>query len=292
MSEYSEFGPNQEKGGDESGKRFRDRQRLNLAFGQIIKQLEAEEPAKKRSQQDLILDGIDRVGVNAFAEAALESLHLEPEPYIPAPESEVRSFLEFLRTNPPIRIDDIGSVDAELIDLLKLSKDHYIDQIRDILSFLDVNKPNISVLDFPSIKTQMDELELSALKKSLTVLVLEDHGISFVYDMNDSRVWSQLKNLVEELSRPHFRDYSEHLRTKLSVTGERTPIRDVYSVLDERTAIRENAFNMARENVSATDVERRRMYEAMPGHMRGLVQRFLEDLDAASHPTDENLESE
>jgi hypothetical protein len=265
----------------DGGRRFRDRQRMALSFGQIIKQLEPEGP-QRTDHLDVLLDAIDEGGISAVAEAARVRFHSLDEPFIPANESDVRSYLQWLETRPAIEVRDIGSIDSDLIVQLRLTQYGYIDQLRDLIGFLDIDDRNeVSVLEFPNILRQMDDLEQSALRKSLIYTVLETHGISYVYDIDDPKAWSELGELVEDLARPHMRYYSHSLRTRAEVRGNRTPIRDVYAAITERHAIRERAFNLAQDNIDTSEVERRRMYEPLPEYMIKLVQMFIEDLEAA-----------
>lgn len=280
---------------DDTGKpRFRSKLAFDQEFNAIVKQLGYEPPIAQEVEDEEQVDGflnlIADMGVQRAAAAIAQTRETNKGPYVPADPTEVKAFLyEEVSIDPPLRFNDLGSLDKDIIVETRLSQQHYEDELRELITYLDPTKAEVSVLEFPKLRREIDEIELEAWKKILITQTLEIHGISLVFDKNDMKAWNDLKGLSDEIASYMFRDYSRKLRQRAS-TGRRTPIRDVIDNIDEWRANRERAFEIARENSNATPHEIKRMFETMPPHLRELVEGYLEDFRAYRQSQIENDE--
>lgn len=270
-----------------AGSRFRNKAELDEAFGAIARQLGEELSVDESEKKDTndndieqVLNTIDRLGIRQFVKSALSLIEFDNGESEPATSSQVINYLDNVRTRPPIKITDIGSIDEELIEQLNLRKSSYIDDLQYLLTFIDPEVTEISVLDLPKLRQQMLEYHQERNERVLTNSLLNTHGISVVFDNNDAKAWADLKSLIQDISDNEQREYSRHLRRKKK-EGTWTPIRDVADYIDERLMIRNEAAELARSYASKSQVERDRLLDGLRPHLRNLVRSFFEDIDAA-----------
>jgi hypothetical protein len=264
-----------------SGETYRKRQADALAFYQIIQQLESDEVIETPTGAEVFLDGIATHGISGAAELALDGLEPPPELYTPADPSKVLEYLTWVHTMPPIVIKDLGAVDREIVIQTGLT-DNYIEEIRGLLEFVDPTKRELSVLEFPEVRQKMRATELEGFKKLITVLALDMHGIAFVIDDEDSRAWSKLRKLAEDISSEVFRDYSQHLRNRKAESQEKTPMRDVLNNMEDILDSRQRAIDLAMGNIDASAWEKRRLYETLPERVREQLNNFFAEVNELS----------
>lgn len=269
-------------GGDS---RFRTRADFDKAFSALVRGLEdegvGEEVEEENLGLDFVLDVIDRYGVRGAAEiTATQMADLGPH-YQPAEQSNVIEYLSNVRTWPRIIIKDVGSVDADWINQLRLSKEHYVDELQDLLTYIEADTNEVSVVDFPDIFASKKEADIHNLEKRYVYEMLDQHGILLpVMDEDDPKAWHDLKRLVETLADSNFRNDSLHLREGREA-GRWMPVRDVIDTIEDKRRIRREAFAIALDNRTVPVSERRRLLEGLPRYMKPLVKRFLEDLEAS-----------
>lgn len=274
---------------EERSLRFRARPELDEAFAAIVEQFGHEGPINAPEQSDDIqplLDSISKRGLRETAEILRDAfkLRLETGEFEPASSGNVIAYLASVRLSPPIKITDIGSVDEDLINQLHLSQGRYIDEIQELLTFLDEDRDQVSVLELPAIRQKMLEKELEATSQMIIYKVIDEHGIAVVFDTNDQKAWTDMGRLVEDLSHETLSDISKTLREKKSAGG-RTLIRDVIDLIQDRYSMRERAFELAKSNAETPPVVRQRVLESLSPHMRRLVERYFEDIDAVREAT-------
>jgi hypothetical protein len=264
-----------------SGEAYQKRQTDALAFYQIIKQLESDELIETPTGAEVFLNGIDIHGISGAAELALDGLEPAPELYVPADASMVLEYLTWVHTMPPILIKDLGAVDEEFVTQTRLTE-NYIEELRAILEFVDPKNRELSVLELPEIRQKMRETELEGFKKLITYVALDMHGIAFVIDDEDSRAWTKLRKLAEEISSEVFRDYSRHLRDRKAKDQEKAPMRDVINTMDEILDSRQQAIELAKGNINASAWERRRLYETLPERVKEQLKSFFAEISELS----------
>lgn len=270
---------------DSGNSRFRSQRELEIEFNKIVKQLGYEPPEnpeiEDQAEIERLLNVIADMGVLRTADWIAGAREANLGPYVPADPSEVRRFLyEEVSPNQPLRFNDLGSLDDEIVAEARLHQDHFREQLRELITYLeDPHITEISILDFPKLRAEIDEIEREAWKKILVTRLLQVHGISAFFDKNDPKAWNKLIGLTDEIASTLFRDYSRQLRHQ-AINRRQTPIRDVIDNIDEWRDIRQQAFEIAKDNYKVGPVELERMFEDMAPYLKPLVRGYINDLQA------------
>lgn len=245
-------------------------------FYEIIREVAAgEEPTQRRVE--LFIEGISTLSINGVAEFARDGLDPPTETYTPADPLEVREYLTWVKTAPPIFIKDVGCVDEEFVKQLRLGENS-VEQLRMLLEFSDPKGGVLSVLEFPEVDRKLRDLELEATKKVITLITLQLHNISFFIDSNDINAWKRLKQTAEDICQEAFRDYSEHLRKRRLSGEEKTSIRDVVNTMEDLLQRRDRAIDLAQGNMNASVWERNRLMETLPPRMRSQLENYFAEI--------------
>jgi hypothetical protein len=260
-----------------SGEAYRKRRADAEAFYEVIKQFETGQEADLEPDRiEQFLDGIALHGINGAAELALDGLEPIDELYQPADDSQVREYLRWLTTTPPLRVKAVGSVDQDFVVQNRLTE-NFVEEIRAMLQFVDPDTKEITVFEFAHLREKMREVGLESFRKLITVLTLDIHNIWYIVEDQDQAGWNNLKKLAEELSSELCRDYSEHLRNKKKEGSEATPLQDVWGMIEELEHRRQRMIELVQDNTDISPWEKRRLYEKLPPRWRELFDRYFEE---------------
>ena len=216
---------------------------------------------------------LNSLGVRQLARKLWQEKALENGEFTPAKPNVISEHLYYrLKTSPPKAVINIGSIDEQLIDQARLSENGYIEEIRDLIAFADPDAPFIDVLEFPKYRQKITEAALDGIEKAIIVRTLKEHGIKWLIDEADTKAWNRLRLLAESLADEGNQTFAGYLRDKKDDGGMYWE--DAQKTLDDITAIRHRAAELAKANLCRPIPEIRRMLEGNQNIRTALLQAF------------------